>query len=86
MNCGHDRETAFVVRVEGDAREPRMFNTFGLKVVAAIGNLPTTVEDRAIKINLTRKPVFGREGQRLRPQGRRTSHRSDPLQSRSCGR
>ncbi len=57
LNAGHTRDTAFVVRAEGDANEPRLFSTWAPKVVAAIGRLPDTIEDRSIRIVLTRKPV-----------------------------
>ena len=50
LNAGHTRDTAFVVRAEGDANEPRLFSTWAPKVVAAIGRLPDTIEDRAIRI------------------------------------
>jgi Protein of unknown function (DUF3631) len=58
LNAGHTRDTAFVVRAEGDANEPRLFSTWAPKLVAAIGRLPDTVEDRAIRVVLTRKPVY----------------------------
>ena len=57
LNAGHTRETAFVVRAEGDSNEPRLFSTWAPKLVAAIGRLPDTIEDRAIRIVLTRKPT-----------------------------
>ena len=46
LNAGHTRDTAFVVRAEGDSNEPRMFSTWAPKMVAAIGRLPDTIEDR----------------------------------------
>jgi putative DNA primase/helicase len=57
LNAGHTRDTAFVIRAEGDANEPRLFSTWAPKLVAAIGRLPDTIEDRAIRVVLTRKPV-----------------------------
>ena len=57
LNAGHTRDTAYVVRAEGDANEPRLFSTWAPKVVAAIGRLPDTIEDRAIRVVLTRKPT-----------------------------
>jgi hypothetical protein len=57
LNAGHTRDTAFVVRAEGDANEPRLFSTWAPKLVAAIGRLPDTIEDRSIRVVLTRKPV-----------------------------
>ena len=57
LNAGHTRDTAFVVRAVGDSNEPRLFSTWAPKAVAAIGRLPDTIEDRAIRIALARKPV-----------------------------
>jgi putative DNA primase/helicase len=57
LNGGHTRDSAFVVRVEGDGLVPRIFKTFCPKAIAAIGSLPPTVEDRSVKIALTRKPT-----------------------------
>ena len=57
LNAGHTRDTAFVVRAEGDANKPRLFSTWAPKVVAAIGRLPDTIEDRAIRITMSRKPT-----------------------------
>jgi Protein of unknown function (DUF3631) len=57
LNAGHTRDTAFTVRAEGDSNEPRMFSTWAPKVVAAIGRLPDTIEDRSIRVVLARKPT-----------------------------
>jgi len=57
LNAGHTRATAYVIRSEGDSNEPRVFHTWAPKVVAAIGRLPDTIEDRSIRIVLLRKPV-----------------------------
>jgi putative DNA primase/helicase len=57
LNSGHTRTSAFVIRAEGEGNEPRMFSTFTPKVIAAIGSLPDTLEDRSIKIPLSRKPT-----------------------------
>jgi putative DNA primase/helicase len=55
LNAGHTRSTAQVVRTVGDDHEPRMFRTFCPKAIAAIGELPGTIEDRAIKIRMKRR-------------------------------
>lgn len=55
LNSGWTRSGAWVMRVEGEAREPRMFSTWAPVCVALIGNLPGTLEDRAIKITMKRK-------------------------------
>lgn len=57
LNAGHTRDTAFVIRAEGDANEPRVFSTWAPKMVAAIGRLPDTIEDRSVRVVLTRKPT-----------------------------
>jgi hypothetical protein len=58
VNAGHTRDSAFTVRAEGDRNEPRLFSTWAPKLVAAIGRLPDTIEDRSIRIVLTRKPTW----------------------------
>ena len=57
LNAGHTRDTAFTLRAEGDSNEPRLFSTWAPKLVAAIGRLPDTIEDRSIRIPLARKPT-----------------------------
>lgn len=49
LNCGHTRATCYVSRVEG------RFCVWAPKVIALIGRLPPTLEDRSIKIVLMRK-------------------------------
>jgi hypothetical protein len=55
LNSGHTRSTAFVVRCVGDNQDPRLFNTFCAKVVALIGELPATIDDRSLVLTLRRK-------------------------------
>jgi Protein of unknown function (DUF3631) len=55
INSGHTRDTAFVIRIEGDARTPMMFSTWGFKAISGIGKRAATIEDRSIVINLKRK-------------------------------
>lgn len=54
LNAGHRRDGA-VLRCVGDAHEPRSFSAWAPVALAAIGNLPGTIEDRSIKINLRRR-------------------------------
>jgi putative DNA primase/helicase len=49
----------------GRAQVPHSFPTFCPVVLAGIGNMPSTVEDRAIRVRLERKPP-GRQGERIR--------------------
>lgn len=63
INSGHTRATARVLRVVGDDSEPRAFSTWCPKVIAGIGKMQDTIEDRAIIITLQRKlpdEVFAR--------------------------
>jgi putative DNA primase/helicase len=54
LDSGHSR-IGFVVRCVGDNYEPRQFSVWAPVVLAAIGRLPGTVEDRSIKIGLRRR-------------------------------
>lgn len=55
VNAGHYRNTAYVIRTVGDDHEPKQFYTWCAKVMAGIGNLPDTIKDRSIVIELRRK-------------------------------
>jgi putative DNA primase/helicase len=55
LNSGHTRPLAKVVRTVGEEHEPRCFSTWCPKVIALIGHLPDTLEDRSIIINMKRK-------------------------------
>lgn len=55
LNSGHTRETAFVIRLEGDDHELRLFSTWGAKAIAGIGHLAETIMDRSIETELRRK-------------------------------
>ncbi|WP_282062140.1 DUF3631 domain-containing protein [Roseobacter litoralis] len=55
INGGHNKQLAFVWRCEGDDFEPKKFNVWAPKAVAMIGELPDTLEDRALVIQLKRK-------------------------------
>jgi hypothetical protein len=55
LNSGHTRATAYVVRTVGDNHEPRLFGTFGPKVIALIGTLTATLQDRSIAVPMRRK-------------------------------
>jgi hypothetical protein len=54
INCGHTRDTAFIIRNQHS--RPQRFSSWCPKLIAGIGNLPGTIEDRAIIIPLDRKP------------------------------
>ncbi len=78
INSGHTRATAFVIRTAG--HEPRLFSTWGARMIALIGRLPATLEDRAIVV-LMRRRAPGEPVDRIR----RTELRRqlDPLRRRA---
>ncbi len=55
LNSGHTRQSAFVVRCDGDQNEPRKFSTWGAKAIAGIGAIAPTLADRSIPLVLRRK-------------------------------
>jgi putative DNA primase/helicase len=55
LNSGHNRAAARVIRCVGDEHEPRMFKTWAPKAIALIGQLPPTLEDRAVLVQLRRR-------------------------------
>ena len=55
LNSGHNRAQAYVVRTVGDTHEPTRFCTWAPVVIAMIGELPDTLQDRSITIHLKRK-------------------------------
>ena len=54
LNSGH-RRGGSVLRTVGDDFEPRQFGTFAPCAIAMIGQLPGTLADRSISIELTRR-------------------------------
>jgi len=77
INSGHTRATAFVIRTAG--HEPRIFSTWGARMIALIGRLPATLEDRAIVVPMRRRAP-GETVERIR---RDTLFRIDPLRRRA---
>lgn len=55
LNSGHRRDTAQVIRVEGEDFEPRAFSTWTPKAIALIGLPHPTLIDRSIMIHMRRK-------------------------------
>ncbi|MFM0382846.1 DUF3631 domain-containing protein [Paraburkholderia dipogonis] len=55
LNCGHTRDSAFVVRTVGDDHMPKQFFVWGAKAIAGIGHLADTLMDRSITLELRRK-------------------------------
>ena len=53
LNSGHARETAYVVLTVG--KHAVQYTTWGPKVLALIGSLPSTLEDRSVVVQLRRK-------------------------------
>ncbi len=58
LNSGHTKAAAYVIRnVEmGGDHKPQRFSTWSPKVIASIGGLAGTLEDRAIIVPMQRKP------------------------------
>jgi len=55
LNSGFSKCSASVLRCDGDDHNARQFSTWCPKLIALIGYLPDTLEDRAIPIRLRRK-------------------------------
>ena len=55
LNSGFNRASAYVIRCDGDQNEPRPFKTWCAKLIALIGNLPSTLMDRSIVVLLRRR-------------------------------
>ena len=79
LNSGHTRATAFVVRTAG--HEPRLFSTWGARMIALIGRLPATLEDRAIVLPMRRRAP-GEAVDRIRRDG--LVRQCDPLRRRTA--
>ena len=55
INSGHNRSSAFAMRLVGDDYDVKTFSTWCPKAIAAIGKLPDTLMDRAIVVVMQRK-------------------------------
>jgi putative DNA primase/helicase len=55
INSGHKRDSAYVIRCEGEDFTPKQFSTWGAKAIAGIGHLADTLMDRSIILDLRRK-------------------------------
>lgn len=55
LNSGFTSASAFVIRCEGDDHDPRPFRTWCPKLIALIGTLPDTLQDRSVVVTLRRK-------------------------------
>lgn len=64
LNAGHARGGT-VIKAVGEDFEPRQFTVWAATVIAGIGRIPTTIEDRSITIQLRRK-LPGETVERLR--------------------
>jgi len=65
LNAGHTRATAYVIRTAGDDFEPMQFSVWCPKMLAGIGKLAATLEDRSIIIQARRRAP-GESVERLR--------------------
>jgi uncharacterized protein DUF3631 len=55
LNSGYTRSTAFAIRTVGDDHLPRAFSTWCPKILALIGKLSDTLEDRSIIVVMNRR-------------------------------
>jgi putative DNA primase/helicase len=55
LNSGQNRAAAYVLRNTGDDYEPRKFSTWAPKAIALIKDLPATLEDRSILVQMRRR-------------------------------
>lgn len=56
LNAGYRRGSlAYRIEIRGKEMVPRAFDAFGAKILAGIGNLPDTIADRSIPIELRRR-------------------------------
>lgn len=55
VNSGHSKDTAFVIKCDGEQNEPKKFSTWTPKALAMIGDLPDTIKDRSIVISMRRR-------------------------------
>lgn len=69
LNSGHTRATAYVLRAVGPASTVMKFSTWCPKVMAGIGELPDTLKDRSVVIQLLRKTA-GEKVQRIQGHDR----------------
>jgi putative DNA primase/helicase len=79
LNSGHTRASATIIRTVGDDFTPRSFSTWCPMVLAAIGSLPGTVEDRSIIIRMQRKAP-GESFEPLPQSGKRAAALRSELQ------
>jgi hypothetical protein len=76
LNSGNRKGTTVPrVRLEGRRREVERFDVYGPKAIAGIGNLPTTVADRAIPIRMKRRAP-GEKVERFRDRQARSEAES----------
>jgi hypothetical protein len=80
VNSGWLRSGAQTIRLVGDDHETRTFSTWCPKVIAAIGKLPLTIQDRSIVIELKRKT----EGEMVKRFGIREANELKPLCSKAA--
>jgi putative DNA primase/helicase len=55
LDSGHTRLASFVIRNTGDAHEPKLFSTWGPKVIGGLKQMEPTIRDRSIIIPMKRK-------------------------------
>ena len=71
LNGSHSRGSASTIRNVGEDHEPRRFSTWCPKAISGIGNLPDTVEDRAVIVRLERRSPTASDMPHWRDRDRR---------------
>lgn len=69
LNCGHQKDLAWVLRLEAGRDgnyKPRRFSAWCPKAIALIGELPATLADRSIQVKLRRR-LMTEQVDRFRP-------------------
>src|SRR5262249_15978466 len=79
LNSGHTRDTAYVIRCEGDDNKPKRFSTWAPKALASISKLAATLRDRAVIIPMKRK----KRGERVETRRGRDTDDSRPLHEKA---
>jgi putative DNA primase/helicase len=80
LNSGHTRAGAVIVRSVGKDFDPRTFSTWCPKAIALIGDLPATLEDRAIVLTMRRRS----KGESVKPIRLDRLHEFEPLRRRAA--
>jgi putative DNA primase/helicase len=83
LNSGLTRGSAYVIRCDGEDNDPKPFRAWCPKLIALIGKLPGTLQDRSVVVPLRRKLA----NERVERYGLNTPHAStNRARNASAGR